>query len=385
MHSAPAIAILALAAGTLAVAPPPAAAPDAPAAPAVKVAPLPVAGPAGKAKPSPEQPTSDSEMAKALARLAAAHQRYTQELSDMVTAFPSYHPSSSIAEGSLHVAGSDTMGPMLASVAIGFQQVYPKFRVNVEQGGSATGIEMLKAGTCDIASVARRLTEQEMGDIAQATHQQVFVVQVGMGAACVYVNADNPLPSMTRSNCNGLFSMSHSMTPAPILRWNQVDKASPLGAIFPPLYVTSRASGTLQVFMDWCMPGEELTTIGCYIERGPSSVVNACCAYREAIGISGFANRQPRARAVAIDAEDGRGPIEPTVANIRNGTYPMSRPLNMVFVATDREHIPAGIREFLRYLLSEDGQDTVADVGNIPAEASQMTDLLGTPVNEVWQ
>ena len=137
--------------------------------------------------------------------------------------------------------------------------------------------------------------------------------------------------------------------------------------------------------MDWCMPGEDLTTISCYVERGPSSVVNACCAFREAIGVSGFANRQPRARALPIDAEDGHGPIAPSVANIRNGTYPMARPLNMVFVAPDREHIQPSIREFLRYLLSEDGQDTVADMGNIPPEASRMTDVLGVPVHDLWQ
>ena len=83
--------------------------------------------------------------------------------------------------------------------------------------------------------------------------------------------------------------------------------------------------------------------------------------------------------------EDGKPPVEPNVANIRSGAYPMSRPLNLVFLAPDAKQIPVNIREFLRFLMSEDGQDTIAEVGNIPAEATNLPEFLGKPVNGIWQ
>lgn len=303
----------------------------------------------------------------------------------MVAAFPTYGPIAAPLDCKLHIVGSDTMAPMLSSAGISFQRIYPKCGVNIDQGGTSKGIAGLKAGTCDIASMARIVTDKELAEIAAATGKQAFAVSVGLDAICVYVNADNPLHSVSREQCNGLFSMTHSLVKEPILRWSDLDAASPLGAVLPDLYVTGQDSGTMQSFIAWCMPGEQFTTIGRTTEHGPSAVVNACCAYREAIGIAGYVNRQPRARMVPIDLGGGRPPVAPTTATIRDGSYPMTRPLNMVFVAPDREHIPAGIREFLRYLLSEDGQDMVAEIGMVPADASRMTDILGKPIDDIWQ
>jgi phosphate transport system substrate-binding protein len=385
MHYAPA-AVLVIATAMLALTPP-----SAPPAPAAAPAPVPAPAPASPADatqdgaPSAVEPIKGSDLDKALRALAATSVRYAADVGDMVVAFPSYAMSSARPEGRLNILGSDTMGPMLSSVGIAYQRIYPKASISVSQGGSAVGLAALEAGTCDLAAVARVVTAEERARIAKATKKQVFVVPVAQGAACIYINADNPFRCITRKQCNGLFSMTHSMTSAPILRWNELDAASPLGNTLPSLYVTSANSGTLQVFTDWCMPGEQLTTIGLYTERGPSSVVNACCAYRDVIGISGYANRQPRARALPIDMEDGKPPVEPSVANIRSGAYPMSRPLNLVILAPDAKQIPVNVREFLRFLLSEDGQDTIAAVGNIPAEATNLPEFLGKPVNGIWQ
>ncbi|NBQ15907.1 MAG: hypothetical protein EBU31_15170, partial [Proteobacteria bacterium] len=301
MHYAPAAALF-LATAMLALTPP-----SAPPAPAAAPAPLaahaspatdgnaPTAAPAGdtgSGAPSAVEPIKGSDLDKALRALAATSVRYAADVGEMVVAFPSYAMSSARPEGRLNILGSDTMGPMLSSVGIAYQRIYPKTSIGVSQGGSSVGLASLEAGTCDLAAVARVVTPEEQASIAKATKKQVFVVPVAQGAACIYVNADNPLRCITRTQCNGLFSMTHSMTSAPILRWNELDAASPLGNTLPSLYVTSANSGTLQVFTDWCMPGEQLTTIGLYTERGPSSVVNACCAYRDVIGISGYANRQ---------------------------------------------------------------------------------------------
>jgi hypothetical protein len=41
--------------------------------------------------------------------------------------------------------------------------------------------------------------------------------------------------------------------------------------------------------------------------------------------------------------------------------------------------------EFLRFVLSEDGQDLAAQTGNIPMDAKQIPEFLGKPVKDVWQ
>ena len=365
----------------------------APAVPVVDAKPAITAQPAVPADPTapmtglvPKALLSGGDaLAKSLQELAELGDVYSEEFSAMVEQFPSYAPRPVPMTGAMRIVGSDTMGPLLSNISLSYQVVYPDVKINVDQGGSLKGIVALKGGLCDMASVARDLTAQEVTDISQATGKQVFVVPVARGAACVYVNADNPIAGMTKEQCNGLFSITHTMTEAPIMRWNELDVTSPLGNTFPPIYIPHLTSGTLQLFIEWCMPGEQITTIGRYTEPGPSSVVNACCAYPTAIGISGYANRQARARAVPLSIGAGQPFIAPTVAAICDGTYPLARPLNLVFVATDAQHIPDGIREFLRFTLAEDGQDMAAMTGNIPMDASRIPEFLGTPVKGVWQ
>jgi phosphate transport system substrate-binding protein len=210
-------------------------------------------------------------------------------------------------------------------------------------------------------------------------------VTIALDGVCVFVNRDNPLPGITREQCNGVFSIEHGMTPVPVYRWNQLDAASPLGDEFISLYIPNDQSGTLKLFREWCMRGEEFTTSMRFIEPGPSSVVNACCAYPLAIGIAGFGNSQPRARTVPV-AADAAGPfIEPSVQSIRSHAYPLWRPLNVVWLEAPGAPANPAIADWMRYILSETGQDVVASVGFVPPHVEQIPAELGTIEGDRWK
>ena len=339
---------------------------------------LPSAAAAAPAMSAAEQALRDA--AKALYTPPTG---YDDEVSEIISGFPAYFPEDDLAARSLRIIGSDSMGPMLTSVASRFEGVYPAIAVDIRQGGSARGLAALLAGECDLAAISDRPTDAQRAAIEKATKKRLFIAPVALDAVCVFVNRDNPIPSLTRQQCNGLVSITHSLTPQPILRWNELDPNSPLGGEFPPLYVMDRGSGTMHAFTEWCMPGERVTTILCYVEPGPSSVVNACCAYPLAIGVAGYGARQPRARAVPLDS--GSGPVAPTVATIRDRTYPIVRSMSLAFVAADEASIPPAIMEWLQFCWSEDGQDAVAQLGIVPPTLDMMPAFLGTPKDDLWK
>jgi len=65
-------------------------------------------------------------------------------------------------------------------------------------------------------------------------------------------------------------------------------------------------------------------------------------------------------KAITVDG------IEPTVANVNSGSYPISRPLFMFVDAT--KNYPSGIvADFLRFALSPEGQEAVIGVGYVNA------------------
>ena len=307
---------------------------------------------------------------------------YDIEVSDVVKRFPEYLAKTPPFQGTLRITGSSSMAQLLNSLATAYESIYPGVKVVVKQGGSGKGLAALRAGECDMAAVSRDLTPDEVKDLETATGRKVFQVAIALDAVCIFVNADNPLPALTRDQLNGIFAITHSLTKDPILRWSDLDPKSPLGDAFMPLYMLPATHGTMQDFMRWAMPDEQLQTITRNEEPGPSSVVNACCAYPAAMGISGYANRQPRARMVPVSEGLGKPAVTPGFRTIRDRSYPLSRSLNLVLLAPSESEVPPLQLDFLKFTWSESGQDTCATLGVVVADLEHPPQLLREVVGQ---
>ena len=325
---------------------------------------------------SPASSPAPAAITPGVSGSAALQGWYTPEVSEAVAAFPEYLSKTPPFEGTLRITGSNSMAGLLTKLATAYESVYPGVKVVLKQGGSNKGIAALKAGECDMASVSRALTEAEVRELEASSGLKVFQVPIALDATCIYVNADNPLAGITREQLNGIFSITHSLTKDPIIRWNDLDRKSPLGDEFMPIYVLPESHGTMQTFFDFAMPGEQLQTIMRFTEPGASSVVNACCAYPTALGISGYSNRQPRARTVPVAEGPGKPFVAPSFRSIRDRSYPMWRPMNLVVLAKDAEQVPAMTRDFLRFTWSEAGQDTCATLGMVVVDLDRAPELL---------
>jgi phosphate transport system substrate-binding protein len=301
---------------------------------------------------------------------------YDIEVSDVVKRFPAYLSKTPPFEGTLRITGASSMGQLLNSLATAYESIYPGVKVSVKQGGSSKGLAALRAGECDMAAMSRDLTPDEVKDLETNTGRKVFQVPIALDGVCIFVNADNPLPAITRDQLNGIFAITHSLTKEPILRWSDLDPKSPLGDAFMPLYMVPTTHGTMQDFMQWAMPEEQLQTILRNEEPGPSSVVNACCAYPAAIGISSYANRQPRARMVPVSEGLGKPAVAPDFRTIRDHSYPLTRSLNLVLLAPSESEVPPLQLDFLKFAWSESGQDTCATLGVVVADLDHPPQLL---------
>lgn len=363
-------------------------------APAQSPTASPAAPPAGQA-PAPQAPATEAlprqvagglekVMTDALTPFTVASSSHTPEVDALVDDFPVYAPTDRKWSGTVRIVGSSTMAPLLNNLGIAFESIHEGLDIVVRQGGSAVGIDELCAGRADAAAESRALPADQRRRIELATGRKVIEVAIALDGICVFVHADNPVPSITKVHCNGIFSMTHTMTPVPVFRWSQVDPASPLKDEFIPIYVLNERSGTMLAFRDWCMPGEPVTTAMRFIEPGPSSVVNACCAYPTAMGIAGLANAQPRARAVPIVADSGGPAVAPSVKTVRDGSYPLWRPLSLVFLSTPEGTAPPALADLCRFALSEVGQDLVTSLGCVPPHLDRVPAEIGTVVGDAW-
>lgn len=128
----------------------------------------------------------------------------------------------------------------------------------------------------------------------------------------------------------------------------------------------------MRAFTNFAMPNERFTTSYFYREPSPSSVVNACCAYKTAIGVGSFKHMQPRAKALAISADNGKTFVAPTTKTIYTGQYPLARPLQLVALLDKQGNLPPLLVDFARFILSETGQDEINDEGYTPADPHKL-------------
>jgi len=98
------------------------------------------------------------------------------------------------------------------------------------------------------------------------------------------------------------------------------------------------------------------------LEKNSNGAVKQAVAQTPgAIGYVGLGYIDASVKALPIDA--GSGPVEPTIENIEDGTYPIAREL---FMFTRGE--PTGLAaEYLSFISSPEGQQIIRDAGFVPA------------------
>jgi phosphate transport system substrate-binding protein len=89
------------------------------------------------------------------------------------------------------------------------------------------------------------------------------------------------------------------------------------------------------------------------------AIIQSISQTKGAIGYVGMAYINDKVKAIHISYDGGKKYVEPTVANAKNGSYPVVRPL-YYYYTTNTE---SKVKPFMDFMLSADGQKIVSDIG----------------------
>jgi len=255
--------------------------------------------------------------------------------------------------------GSDTMVNLALAWAEAYHELHPEVSISVTGGGSGTGIASLINGSTDIANASREMKEEER---EQAEEQGIAPVEhvVAMDAIAVVVNPGNPLDQLSIPQISDLFT-------GRITVWQE------LGGENRPVILASRESnsGTYVYFLEKVVQRDDPDNHDLFSPEAlllPSSEVIGLEVSQNpnAIGYDGLGYVTPDQKALKL-AVDQTGPfVAPTIETVKDGTYPIARPLYMY----TRGEPTGPIKEYLDWIMSDDGQKIVAELGFVPLSDS---------------
>ena len=279
-------------------------------------------------------------------------------------ALPSYERVGGIA-GNLNSIGSDTLNNLMTFWAEGFAKLYPNVKIQIEGKGSATAPPALIAGTAQLGPMSRPMKATEMDAFEKKYGYKPTAIGVALDALGVYVNKDNPLQGLTIGQVDAIFSGTLACGgKSGIGNWYQLglsgEWAKPIS-----LYGRNSASGTYGYFKENALcKGDYKSSVK--EQPGSATVIEGVTNDRFAIGYSGMGYKTAGVRLLPLAPLGSTTFYEPVADNVYAGTYPLSRYLYLYVNKAPGQPLDPLVTNFLRYVLSQAGQEVVIKDGFIP-------------------
>jgi phosphate transport system substrate-binding protein len=261
---------------------------------------------------------------------------------------------------SIQIKGSDTMVNLGQAWAEKYMEKNTGDFVAVTGGGSGTGLSSLISGTCDIAMSSRDIKEKEVA-LAQKKGIHPYEIKVALDGLAVVVNPGNPVDKLTLAQLADIFT-------GRITNWKEA------GGSDEKIVVLSREvnSGTHVYFKEHVLrkndPGsKEEFAPGALMLSSSQAIADEVAGNTAAIGYYGMGYISTKQKALHIAKDDTSEYEAPTIENVINGKYPISRPLFLYTNGT-----PQGlVKECADFALSQEGQDIVRTTDFVPINKSE--------------
>jgi phosphate transport system substrate-binding protein len=290
-----------------------------------------------------------------------------------------YQPQQQVS-GDIRIWGSPEDRGLIALWEEGFRRQQPQARIVARLHGPESTLAGIYTGVADIAFVGRELRQPTDNMAFQWVKlyrpTTVEIANAGLKAKRpaealgVFVHPDNPIAGLTVAQVDAIFGAEHKRGPANARTWGDVGltgewAARPIHVLAPPVSTIPALFFRKTVLDDSFKWNEDMKEMAddaqslAAVARDPAAI-----AYAPMVAATGAV------RAVPL-AKSGAAFVKPSEQSAADRSYPLSR---VVIVAVDKpvgKPLEPRVREFLRYVLSDEGQAAVArDGAYVPLQAA---------------
>jgi len=212
-------------------------------------------------------------------------------------------------EEKLVITGSSTMAPLVSEMGKRFESLHLGTRIDVQTGGSSRGIADVVNGLADIGMASRALKPQE---------NDLYGVVIAHDGITIILHQNNPVHELTDTQIKAIYT-------GVITNWKTV------GWLDAPITVVNKAEGhsTLELFLHYFTLSNR--DIKAHVVIGDNEQgIKTVAGNPHAIGYVSIGTAQYDAtHGVPIRLLPLRN-VPATLNTVREGTFPLSRPLTLV-------------------------------------------------------
>ncbi len=288
---------------------------------------------------------------------------------------PVYAPVSGVS-GNVKSIGSDTLNNLMTYWGEGFKKQYPAVSIEIEGKGSTTAPPALIEGTATFGPMSREMKQKEIDDFEKKFGYKPTAIPTSIDMLAVYVHKDNPLANLTLQQVDAIFSKTRKGgLEKDLVTWGDLGLTGEWANKPISLYGRNSASGTYGYFKEHALfKGDFKDAVK--EQQGSSSVVQAIASDKYGMGYSGIGYMTADVRALPLAKDAKSAFISATPENAYSGNYPMARFLYVYVNYKPGSELDPLRREFIRYVLSKQGQEEVVKDGYYPLTAKLAADAL---------
>ena len=321
--------------------------------------------------------------------LAAAEGRNDSPYAaEVVAQLPAFQPAAAPA-GVIRLWGHGSfsrpfMRLLVARWAKGFARFHPDITIREETYGTSSAIPALALGAGDLAILGEEILPEAVDTFKRMKSYEPLGLDLATGSVDVrnfdyaqmfFVHRDNPLARLTLTQLDAIFGAEHRRgAPRNLRTWGDLGLTGEWAdqPITPYGWKTDDSFGfyleqtLLAGSHRWNDALKEFVHItrpdGTIYDHGQQAL-DALAHDRCGIAVSNVRYAGPDVKALAVAERDGSPYVAVTARTLIDGEYPLTRRIPAYLDRQPGGPVEPKVKEFLRYILSREGQQDILDDG----------------------
>lgn len=288
-----------------------------------------------------------------------------------------YEVSSGVS-GNLSSVGSDTLANLMTLWAEEYKRFYPNVNIQIQAAGSSTAPPALTEGTSNLGPMSRMMKDKELASFEKRFGYKPTALPVAIDALAVFAHKDNPIEGLSIDQVDAVFSSTRKCGYAGTVdTWGDLGLSGEWARKDVQLFGRNSVSGTYGYFKKKALcKGDYKSSVN--EQPGSASVVQSITQSLNGIGYSGIGYKTTGVRALPIAKKGSTDYIEANADTAVAGKYPLARFLYVYVNKHPNKPLSPLEGEFIKLVLSTQGQMVVVKDGYIPLPSSVAKKTLET-------